>query len=107
MPSSDGLFANGNRAANIARARRGQIPIEPAAPTAAGKDITEELRRVWRTLHHTGPPMGLSRDLIIRGLADKLQQRAHAGPSRALQRHFGFWRTSSRKALVLSIPVER
>ena len=47
---------------------------------------TQELRRVWRTLHHTGPPLGLSRDLIIRGLADKLQQRAHGGPSRALQR---------------------
>jgi hypothetical protein len=39
---------------------------------------TQELRRAWRTLHHTGPPLGLSRDLIIRGLADKLQQRAHA-----------------------------
>src|SRR6202011_619064 len=47
---------------------------------------TEELRRAWRTLHHTGPPLGLSRDLIIRGLADKLQQRAHGGPSRSLQR---------------------
>ena len=45
---------------------------------------TQELRRAWRTLHHTGPPLGLSRDLIIRGLADKLQQRAHGGP--ALQR---------------------
>ena len=47
---------------------------------------TEELRRAWRALHHTGPPLGLSRDLIIRGLADKLQQRAHGGLSRALQR---------------------
>ena len=47
---------------------------------------TQELRRVWRTLHHSGPPLGLSRDLTIRGLADKLQQRAHSGPSRALQR---------------------
>jgi hypothetical protein len=47
---------------------------------------TEELRRAWRALHHTGPPLGLSRDLIIRGLADKLQQRAHGGPTRALQR---------------------
>jgi hypothetical protein len=37
-------------------------------------------------LHHTGPPQGLSRDLIIRGLADKLQQRAQGGPTRALQR---------------------
>jgi Protein of unknown function (DUF2924) len=47
---------------------------------------TQELRRAWRTLHHTGPPLGLSRDLIIRGGADKLQQRANGGPSRALQR---------------------
>ena len=47
---------------------------------------TQELRRAWRTLYHTGPPLGLSRDLIIRGLADKLQQRAHGGPTRALQR---------------------
>ena len=47
---------------------------------------TPELRRAWQALHHTGPPLGLSRDLIIRGLADKLQQRAHGGPSRALQR---------------------
>src|SRR6266853_2443910 len=42
---------------------------------------TRELRGAWRTLHHTGPPLGLSRDLIIRWLADKLQQRAHGGPS--------------------------
>jgi hypothetical protein len=49
---------------------------------------TQELRRTWWTLHHTGPPLGVSRDLIIRGLADKLQQRAHGGPSRALQRRF-------------------
>jgi Protein of unknown function (DUF2924) len=47
---------------------------------------TQELRRAWRALHHTGPPLGLSRDLIIRGLADKLQERARGGPSRALHR---------------------
>src|ERR1700726_4514220 len=47
---------------------------------------TEELRRVWGTFYHTGPPLGLSRDLIIRGIPDKLQLRAHGGPSRALQR---------------------
>ena len=66
---------------------------------------TQELRRVWRTFYHTGPPLGLSRDLIIRGLADKLQLRAHGGPSRG-SAAFGFWRTSSRKAFVLSTPVE-
>ena len=47
---------------------------------------TQELGRAWRRLYHTGPPLGLSRDLIIRGLADKLQQRAHRGPIRGLQR---------------------
>ena len=47
---------------------------------------TQKLRRVWRAFYHTGPPLGLSRDLIIRNLADKLQLRAHGGPSRALQR---------------------
>ena len=47
---------------------------------------TQELRRAWRKLHHTGPPLGLSRDLIIRGLADKLQQRAHGSPNLALRR---------------------
>ncbi|MGA7868718.1 MAG: hypothetical protein WA709_07705 [Stellaceae bacterium] len=44
---------------------------------------TQELRRSWQTLYHTGAPLGLSRDLIIRGLADKLQQRAHGGPPRS------------------------
>ena len=47
---------------------------------------TQEPRRAWWTLYHTGPPLGLSRDLIIRGLADKLQQHARGGPSGALQR---------------------
>src|SRR5260370_35556355 len=47
---------------------------------------TQERRRVWRTFYHTGPPLGLSRELIIRGVADKLQLRTPVRPSRALQR---------------------
>jgi Protein of unknown function (DUF2924) len=47
---------------------------------------THELRLTWRKLHHAGPPAGLSRDLIIRALANKLQQCAHGGPSLALRR---------------------
>ena len=58
---------------------------------------TQELRRAWRTLHHTGPPLGLSRDLIIRGLADQLQQRAHGAPSRALQRRLRILAAESEK----------
>ncbi|HEY1432955.1 MAG TPA: DUF2924 domain-containing protein [Stellaceae bacterium] len=37
-------------------------------------------------MHRTGPPSGLSRDLLIRGLADDLQQQTHGGTSRALRR---------------------
>src|SRR5262249_46264517 len=47
---------------------------------------TQELRLAWRQLHRTGPPLGLSRDLLIRALAYDLQQRAHGGPTLALGR---------------------
>ena len=47
---------------------------------------TRELRLAWRKLHRTGPPQGLSRDLMIRALANKLQEHTHGGPSLALRR---------------------
>jgi len=47
---------------------------------------TQDLRVAWRQLHHTGPPLGLSRDLLIRDLAHQLQEQSHGGPSRALRR---------------------
>ena len=47
---------------------------------------TQELRVAWRQLHRTGPPQGLSRDLLIRALAHQLQERAAGGASRALRR---------------------
>jgi hypothetical protein len=39
---------------------------------------TPDLRVVWRQLHRTGPPLGLSRDLLIRALANQLQEQAMA-----------------------------
>ena len=47
---------------------------------------TSELRLSWRQLHHTGPPQGLSRDLLIRALSHHLQEHAAGGASRALRR---------------------
>ena len=32
---------------------------------------TQDLRVAWRELHRTGPPQGISRDLLIRALARK------------------------------------
>jgi hypothetical protein len=47
---------------------------------------THELRLAWRQLHHTGPPHGLSRDLLIRALANQLQEGSHGRASGALRR---------------------
>src|ERR1700757_1395375 len=38
---------------------------------------TPELRHAWREFHRAGPPLGLSRDLLIRALAHQLQEHAH------------------------------
>ena len=47
---------------------------------------THELRLAWWSFHRGDPPLGLSRDLMIRALANKMQERAHGGPSLALRR---------------------
>src|SRR5262249_59583155 len=47
---------------------------------------TQDLRLAWRQMHRTGPPPGLSRDLMIRALAHQLQQQTHGGMSPALPR---------------------
>jgi len=47
---------------------------------------TQDLRVAWRELHRTGPPPGLSRDLLIRALAHRLQEETHGGTSRAQRR---------------------
>ena len=44
------------------------------------------LRDEWRRLYQTPPPRRLSRDLLIRGIAYKLQENAHGGLSKATQR---------------------
>ena len=45
-----------------------------------------ELRAAWRRLHRTGPPARLSRDLLTRAIAYKMQERVHGGLSKATKR---------------------
>ena len=45
-----------------------------------------ELRGEWRKLHEMQPPRRLSRDLVLRGIAYKLQERAFGGLSKSVQR---------------------
>ena len=75
--------------------RGGNRSSRPGARDAAAADrqiaelldrSTSELRLAWRQLHRTGPPQGLSRDLLIRALVHQLQERAAGGLSRALRR---------------------
>ena len=47
---------------------------------------TPQLRLAWRKLHHTGPPLGLSRDLMIRDVVNKLQERVDGGARLTLRR---------------------
>ena len=45
-----------------------------------------ELRREWRRLHRMPPPMRLSRELLVRGMTYKLQERALGGLSKSITR---------------------
>ncbi len=45
-----------------------------------------ELRNEWRRLHGMQPPKSLSRDLLLRGIAYKIQERAFGGLSKSILR---------------------
>ena len=47
---------------------------------------THELRIVWRRLYRSEPPRCLPRDLLIRALAYRMQERAHGGLTPATKR---------------------
>ena len=75
--------------------RAGNRSSRPGAGDAAAADrqiaklldrSTSELRLTWRQLHRSGPPQGLSRDLLIRALAHQLQERTAGGVNPALRR---------------------
>ena len=45
-----------------------------------------ELRAEWRSLYRTDPPTRLSRDLLLRGIAFRWQERLQGGLSLAIRR---------------------
>jgi hypothetical protein len=62
---------------------------------------TQDLRVAWRQLHRTGPPLGLSRDLLIRALAQQLQEESYGALSRALRRRLQSLAAASEKATMV------
>ena len=47
---------------------------------------THELRIAWRRLYRTEPPRCLNRDLLMRAIAYRMQERAHGGLAPAVKR---------------------
>ena len=94
-PTDDSLARQHPGEPSFVAARRGQRTDRPGRTNVpeVNRQIAElmdrsthELRLAWRQLHRTGPPQGLSRDLLIRALANQLQEQTHGGASGALQR---------------------
>jgi hypothetical protein len=53
---------------------------EPFAEIGALEGLaTHDLRIAWRRLHRSEPPTRLSRDLMVRAIAYRIQERAHGG----------------------------
>ena len=65
---------------------------------------TPELRHAWRKFHRAGPPLGLSRDLLIRALANQLQEQIYGGVSRVLRRRLQSLAAASDKATMAVDP---
>jgi hypothetical protein len=62
---------------------------------------TRDLRLAWRQLHRTDPPLGLSRDLIIRALAHHLPDRRRFPAAAAIGKTSRAARTLSRSNIKL------
>jgi hypothetical protein len=92
---------NGNR---HDRPRRPDITEVDPQITGLANRSTPDLRVAWRQLHHTGPPLGLSRDLLIRALAHQLQEQSYGGVSRALHRRLQRLAGASDKATMAVDP---
>jgi len=86
---------NGNR---HDRPRRTDLTEVERQIAGLANRSTQDLRVAWRQLHRTGPPLGLSRDLMIRALAHQLQEQSYGGVSRALRRRLQSLAGASEKA---------
>jgi Protein of unknown function (DUF2924) len=69
-------------------ARRSTKPTTPSLPNPELVEVSaslDELRREWRRLYHRDPPK-ISRDLLVLGIAYRLQEIKHGGLGKATVR---------------------
>lgn len=82
MASFGGIASKQNAVADMAT-----NAIDIAAEVTRLEALTNfELRRDWRQLHGMQPPKSLSRDLLLRGITYKIQERAFGGLSKSVLR---------------------
>ena len=60
-------------------------PLESESAALVGLSA-HDLRIAWRRLHRDKPPRCMSRDLMIRAIAYRMQERAHGGLAPATRR---------------------
>ena len=99
--SSPVRHRNGNR---HDQPRRPDLTEVERQITGLANRSTQDLRVAWRQLHRTGPPLGLSRDLMIRALAHQLQEQSCGGVGRALRRRLQSLAGASEKAAMAVDP---
>ena len=69
---------------------------------------TADLRIEWRRLHCATPPTRLSRDLLIRGVAYRIQEQAHGGLSPGTRRMLrSLSEGSERRGRATAVPAIR
>ena len=74
------IASHRNAVADVAVAAMNRPAIELAETLVRLSELTIfELRIEWRRLHRAPPPMRLSRDLLIRGISYRLQEKAFGG----------------------------
>ena len=79
------------------RARKSDVSEVEAEIAGLADRSTQELRVAWREFHRAAPPVGLSRDLLIRVLAYELQERAQNGADAALRRRLQSLAAATKK----------
>jgi hypothetical protein len=79
-------------------------PLESEIAALGGLSA-HDLRIAWRRLHRDKPPRCMSRDLMIRSIAYRMQERAHGGLAPATRRRLravvGEVSSTSRSSTVL------
>jgi hypothetical protein len=63
-----------------------------------------ELRGEWRRMHRMAPPMRLSRDLLMRGITYKLQERPFGGLSKSILRKLECLNIGSEASIAKKLP---